>query len=116
MDYDLSAEEKLIRNSARRFFSKEIDSDYIREMIGSEKGYKPETWKKMAELGWMGLIIPEEYEGLEMRFIDMAILLYEMGYAAFPGPFFEIEVLLIGGIEFQGPGKGLHGLIGPAHA
>jgi alkylation response protein AidB-like acyl-CoA dehydrogenase len=93
MNYDLSVEQKLLKDSARQFFKKECDSEFIREMAKDEKGYTPELWHKMAELGWMGLLVPEEYGDYQMTFLDMAVLLYEMGYACFPGPFFSSSVV-----------------------
>ncbi len=92
MDFDLNMEQKLLKDSARNFLSKEADSNFVREMIEGEKGYDPRQWKKMAKLDWMGLIIPEAYGGAEMTFLDMMVLLYEMGYAVFPGPFFTSAV------------------------
>ena len=93
MDFDLTIEQKLIKNSAREFFAKEIDKDYVREMIKDEKGFTTEIWRKMANLGWMGLLVPDQYGHLEMSFLDMAVLLQEMAYACFPGPFFSTAVL-----------------------
>ena len=93
MNYDLTTEQKLVKDSAREFFSKELDSEFVREMIKDENGYTEELWRKMADLGWMGLLIPEPYGDFGMSFIDMAMLLYEMGYACFPGPFFSTAVL-----------------------
>jgi 3-oxocholest-4-en-26-oyl-CoA dehydrogenase beta subunit len=93
MNYDLSSDQKLLKDSAREFFSKEFDTTLFREMVNDDKGYTEEHWKKMAELGWMGLLIPEKYADFEMSFLDMAVLLYEMGYACFPGPFFSTAVL-----------------------
>ena len=93
MDYDLSTEEKLVKDAAREFFSKEIDSTSIREIAKNNKGYAPELWEKMADLGWIGMLIPDRYGQCEMSFLDMLLLLYEMGYACFPGPFFSTAVV-----------------------
>jgi len=76
-------------------------------MVKDEKGYTPELWGKMAELGWMGLIIPERYGGIEGSFLDIAVLLEEMGRAALPGPFFptllgSLAILELGSEEQKG--------------
>lgn len=92
MNFDFSVEQKLLRDSVRKFFSKELDGDLVRELIRDEKGYREKIWRKMAELGWMGLLIPTPYGGEEMRFLDLAVVLHEMGYACFPGPFFSTAV------------------------
>lgn len=93
MKYDLSTDQKLLKDTAREFFSKEFDTTLVRDMVKDDKGFTAEHWKKMAELGWMGILIPEQYADFEMSFLDMAVLLYEMGYACFPGPFFSTAVL-----------------------
>jgi len=93
MDYDFTKEQRLVRDSAREFFTKEIDSEYVRAMMKDEKGYSEEIWQKMAHLGWIGLLIPEPYWDFGMGFLDMALILYEMGYACFSSPFFSTAVL-----------------------
>lgn len=93
MKYDLSVDQKLVKDSARGFFAKEWNSALTREMAEDHNGYEEDLWKKMAELGWMGLLVPKQYGHSEMTFIDMAVLLYEMGYARFPGPFFSTAVV-----------------------
>jgi alkylation response protein AidB-like acyl-CoA dehydrogenase len=62
-------------------------------MEEDEKGYTEELWRGMAELGWMALIIPEEYEGVGGDFLDLVVMLEEMGRACLPGPFFSTVVL-----------------------
>ena len=62
-------------------------------MAQDGKGYTPELWKKMADLGWMGLIVPEKYDGTGGSFLDLSVLLEEMGRAACPDPFFSTVVL-----------------------
>jgi len=88
MNYDLGVESKMLKESARAFFSKEVNSLLIREWAQSEKGYCPTVWKKMAKVGWMGLNIPEDYQGEEASFVDLAVVLDEMGYAGYTGPYF----------------------------
>jgi alkylation response protein AidB-like acyl-CoA dehydrogenase len=89
MDIDLSKEQKLIKTSAREFLEKEFPKDFIRELEESEQGYSRELWEKMAELGWMAMNIPEEYDGMGMSYLDLIVLLEETGYNILPGPFFS---------------------------
>jgi alkylation response protein AidB-like acyl-CoA dehydrogenase len=65
----------------------------MREMKDDEKGYPEVLWKKMADLGWMGVMIPESYDGIGGSFMDLAIILEAMGEACCPGPFFSTVVL-----------------------
>ncbi len=89
MNLDINKEQKMIKSSARDFLKSKFPKDYIRELEESEKGYDPKLWAAMVELGWMGLAIPEEYAGMGMGFVDLVILLEEIGYNLLPGPFFS---------------------------
>lgn len=93
MDLEFTESQKMMQTTAREFLSKECPGDKVRELEDSEKGYSKETWKKMAEMGWMGLIIPEEYGGVGGEFMDLVVLLEEMGRSALPSPFFSTVVL-----------------------
>ena len=96
MNYDWNEEQKMIKEGAHRFLSKECPSTFVREMAEQEIGYSPEMWKKMAEMGWLGLVFPEEYEGTGGSFLDLAALLYEMGFVCLPGPF--VATVVLGGL------------------
>jgi alkylation response protein AidB-like acyl-CoA dehydrogenase len=77
----------MLKTSARVFLDKECPKRLVRQMIDDERGYSPELWKKMAELGWQALVVPEEFGGVGSSFLDLAVLLEEMGRALVPGPF-----------------------------
>jgi len=96
MNYDLSQEQKIMKDAAHNFLLKECPSTFVRQMAEDEKGYTSGIWRKMAELGWMGLVFPERYGGAEGSFLDLAVLLYEMGYACLPGPF--LTTIILGGL------------------
>ncbi len=87
MDFALSEEQEMLRNSARDFLTKECPKTLVRQMETDEKGYSPGLWKGMADLGWMGLVFPEEYGGSGMTFLDLSILIEELGRALAPSPF-----------------------------
>jgi len=99
MDLALSKEQQILLASAREFLRKECPKTLIREMREDVLGYPPELWKKMAELGWMGVLLPEEYAGTEGDFIDLCLLMEAIGEACLPGPFFSTVVL--GGLAIQ---------------
>ncbi|MBK6320554.1 MAG: acyl-CoA/acyl-ACP dehydrogenase [Dehalococcoidia bacterium] len=92
MDLGLSEEQELLKNSAREFLEKECPEEHVRAMEEDEKGYSPELWKKMADLGWQGLMIPEEHGGAGFSFLDLAVLVEEFGRALVPGPFIPNQV------------------------
>lgn len=93
MNFSLSEEQEMLRKSAREFLTAKCPKILVREMERDEKGYSPELWSEMAGLGWMGLVFPEEYAGSGMSFLDLAVLLEEMGRACLLGSFFSTVVL-----------------------
>ncbi|MDY6965897.1 MAG: acyl-CoA dehydrogenase family protein [Halobacteriota archaeon] len=93
MNLDFTEDQKLIRKSAKDFLSKECPPDVTRELEDSEEGYSEDMWKKMGELGWMGLVIPEEYGGMMGEFMDIIVLMEEIGRNVLPSPFFETIIL-----------------------
>src|SRR5256886_4068044 len=106
MDFGFSEEQEMLRKSARDFLAGESPMTYVRQMMEDDRGFTDAHWKKMAELGWMGLILPEQYGGAGLDFVDMVVVLEEMGRAVLPGPFFSTAVLggvalLEGGSEAQ---------------
>lgn len=92
MDFALSEEQEMLRNMSRDFLVNECPKSLVREMEEDEKGYSPELWKKMAELGWMGLVFPEEYGGEGLNFLDLTVLIEELGRALVPGPYLSTVV------------------------
>ena len=106
MDLGFTTEQEMLRETAAKFFANECPFDVVRELEESEDGFSPNLWKKMAELGWLGVLFPEKYGGYEGEFIDIVIIMEEMGRAAFPSPFLStvIEcglVIIEGGSEEQ---------------
>ena len=92
MDLGLSEEQELLKNAARDFLEKECPESLVREMEDDQKGYSPDLWKKMAEQGWQGLLIPENYGGAGFGYLDLTILIEEFGRALVPGPFLSTQV------------------------
>ncbi|MDH4368140.1 MAG: acyl-CoA/acyl-ACP dehydrogenase, partial [Dehalococcoidia bacterium] len=93
MDFSFTEEQDMLRISARDFLAKECPKSKVREMAKDERGYDPQVWHRMAELGWMGLVLPEEYGGMGASFMDLVILMEEMGRNILPGPFFSTVAL-----------------------
>ncbi len=93
MDIGFSEQQEMLRKMARDFLTAECPKRLVREMEDDSMGYPQELWQKMAELGWHGLVFPEEYGGGGGTFLDLTVLLEEMGRACLPGPFFATIVL-----------------------
>jgi len=96
MEFSLNEEQEMLKTMARDFLENECPKTFVREMMEDEVGFTRELWKKMAEVGWLGLVFPEEYGGAGMNFRDFSILCEEMGRALLPGPF--IPTVLLAGL------------------
>ena len=103
MDLALSEEQEMVKKMARDFLTDKFPKTAVKEIEESELGYSPELWREMAGLGWMGLALPEKYGGGDMSFLDLAVLLEEMGRACLPGPYFSTVVL--GGLTILDTGS-----------
>jgi len=93
MDFSFTEEQEMLRMSARDFLAKECPKAKVREMDKDERGYDPQLWHSMAELGWTGLTFPEEYGGMGASFMDLVVLMEEVGRNILPGPFFSTIAL-----------------------
>jgi alkylation response protein AidB-like acyl-CoA dehydrogenase len=88
MNFGFSEEQEFLRTTAREFLEAECPVTRVRELMETDSGYDPAVWSKMAELGWLGLLIPEEYGGAELSFVDLVVVLEEMGRGLLPSPYF----------------------------
>lgn len=105
MDMVFSDEQKLISDTAKNFFEKKYTSEVMREIIEKNKGFSRDMWQQIIDLGWLGIRVPEEYDGMEMELLDFVLLSEEMGKAGFLSPFFvnflACQILLEAGNEAQ---------------
>ena len=86
MYFDLTDEQQAIKSTANGFLASRFKSERIREIAASDDGFDAAGWKEMAELGWAGLALPEEWGGQGLGTVDLAVLFEEMGYALAPSP------------------------------
>ena len=93
MDLALTEEQEMLRTAGRDFLTEKFPKTVVKEIEESETGYSPEIWREMAGLGWIGLAFPDKYGGADMSFLDLAVLLEEMGRACLPGPYFSTVIL-----------------------
>jgi alkylation response protein AidB-like acyl-CoA dehydrogenase len=93
MDFGFSEQQDLLRASARQFLERECPPDVVRRLSDAPQGYSADLWQKMVELGWMGLILPEAYGGSGLGFVDLTIVMEEMGRVLLPAPFFSSVAL-----------------------
>jgi len=105
MDFAFSEEQEMLRRSARDFLAKECSPKVVRKLMEGEDAYDPALWKKVSDLGWTALGIPEQYGGVG-TFLDLVVVLEEAGRALLPGPFFAtmglaVPALIESGTEAQ---------------
>jgi alkylation response protein AidB-like acyl-CoA dehydrogenase len=93
MDFDFSPAQYELQDEARRFLAKECPTGHVREFIEDQGSWSKSLWKQIADLGWMALPFPEEYGGLGQGFLDLVLLLEELGASLAPVPFLSSVVL-----------------------
>ena len=103
MKLTLTEEQEMLRKMTRDFLADKCSKKFVEQMEEHETGYSRELWQEMAELGWVGLVFPGKYGGGDMSFLDLAVLLEEMGRACLPSPFFSTVVL--GGLSILDVGS-----------
>ncbi|HSW58507.1 MAG TPA: acyl-CoA dehydrogenase family protein, partial [Dehalococcoidales bacterium] len=92
MDFGLNEQQEMLQKSAREFLSDVYSDKILAQMAKEPRGYSDDMWNKMSELGWMALSISEEYGGIG-DFLDLTLVLKEMGRAGFISPYFSTMVL-----------------------
>src|SRR3972149_10703486 len=93
MDLSLTESQELLRRSARDFLKRECPWTLVKEIDSSETGFSAELWQKIADLGWLGMSIPEKYGGSEIDVTHLGVLYEEMGQTLVPGPYFSSAML-----------------------
>ena len=88
MDFDLSKAQKLLKQSARDFLSRECKAERVRAAMATETADDRALFSAAADQGWTALIIPEQYGGLGLGLVDLCAVMEEMGRACMPGPLF----------------------------
>jgi alkylation response protein AidB-like acyl-CoA dehydrogenase len=97
MNFDLTEEQEMIVDQAAKFVANESPVERFRKLRDTERGWEPEMWAKMAEQGWLAIALPEEQGGFGGSFVDVALILEQLGRGLVPEPFIASAVLA-GGI------------------
>jgi alkylation response protein AidB-like acyl-CoA dehydrogenase len=105
VDFAFTPEQELLRETVRDLLSEIAPLTYVRTMLDDAAGIGESEWRRIADLGWLGLVFPEEHGGSGLSLVELAIVLEEMGRALFPGPFLSTIVgglvLVAGGSDVQ---------------
>jgi alkylation response protein AidB-like acyl-CoA dehydrogenase len=87
MDFTFTSDQTLLKSSARAFLDEHCKPATVRLLWEDARGESEAMWKEMAQLGWLGLSLPEEHGGSGLGMVETALLLEELGRAAYPGPY-----------------------------
>ena len=100
MNFGLTEEQEVLRRVARRFLDEQAPMEKVREMMVSPEGFAEPLWAEMAELGWLGLAIPEEFGGSGLGWVDLVVLLEETGRSLLPAPLISTSLASAAVLEY----------------
>ncbi len=89
MNFELTDDQQAIKRTANEFLAARYKLETVRELAEGERGFTDEQWRELAELGWPGVIVPEEDGGLGLGAVELVVIQEEMGYALAPSPLFS---------------------------
>jgi alkylation response protein AidB-like acyl-CoA dehydrogenase len=89
MNFDLTDDQRAIKQTANEFLASRYKPEVMRELAEGERGFTEEQWRELSELGWPGVMIPEDEGGLGLGAVELLVIQEEMGYALAPSPLFS---------------------------
>ncbi len=101
MDFGLSEDQLLLKETIRRFLAEQCPTTRVREIMETDSGHDQALWNGLSELGVGGIVVPEEHGGLARELLDLALVAEELGYAATPGPFLGSAMATVAMIEAE---------------
>ena len=106
VNFDFSADQKALREQARKFLGEHASSTRVRRILEGAAPYDAELWRGMGEMGWMGTAIPEPLGGAGFGHLELCVIAEELGRSLAPTPFastiyLAAEALLLAGSDAQ---------------
>jgi alkylation response protein AidB-like acyl-CoA dehydrogenase len=95
MDFGLSDDQVLLKDTIRRFLDGECPTSRVRAAMESDSGHDAGLWRGLAELGVPGLYVPAEFGGSELELLDVALAAEELGWNCTPGPFLGTQMAVV---------------------
>jgi alkylation response protein AidB-like acyl-CoA dehydrogenase len=103
MNFAFTDEQEELRKTVRAFLDAKSSESAVREQMETERGFDPAVWSQMGEqMGLQGLAIPEQYGGSGFGFVELGVVLEEMGRALLCAPYFSTAVLAAGALLHSG--------------
>jgi alkylation response protein AidB-like acyl-CoA dehydrogenase len=93
VDFNLTEEQQMLRDSARRFVQEHYRIEQRRALSRTDLGFSLEHWRTISDLGWLALAVPQELGGLGCSFVEVAILLEEFGRGLVLEPYVSSAVV-----------------------
>ena len=106
MNFEFSDDQKMLKDQARSFLDDKSSRAEVRRILDGDEPFHPELWAGVAEMGWLGASIPEEYDGLGLGYLELCVIAEELGRAVAPIPFSSTvylfaEAVMIAGSDEQ---------------
>ena len=106
MNFDFSDDQKMLKEQARKFLSEKCTPKVVRKILEGDEPYDKALWKQIAEMGWLGTAVPEEFGGLGLGHLELCVIAEELGRVVAPVPFassvyLATEALLLAGSDAQ---------------
>ncbi len=92
MDFTYDDEQLALQEVARTALERECGPDLLRQLADDDAGITPGLWSTLVDLGWTGLLVPEDQGGVGAGLLETTIVLEQMGRIPLPGPFFSSAV------------------------
>src|SRR2546426_8917094 len=102
MNFDFSDDQKQMRDAARKFLAEKCPPKAVREVLDGKAPYDKELWKGLAEMGFLGVAIPEAFGGAGAGHLELCVIAEEMGRALAPVPFSSTVYLAAGALLLAG--------------
>src|ERR1700686_565265 len=106
MNFDFSDEQKQLRDQARKFLAEKCPPKAVRTVLDGKEPYDRQLWKGLADMGFLGVAIPEQFGGSGAGHLELCVIAEEMGRALAPVPFsstvyLAAEAILLAGSDAQ---------------
>lgn len=106
MNFDFSDDQKMLKDQAHKFLTEKCPTKVVRRVLESDEPFDKGLWKQIAEMGWLGTAIPEEFGGLGLGHLELCVVAEELGRALAPVPFsssvyLATEAVLLAGSAAQ---------------
>jgi alkylation response protein AidB-like acyl-CoA dehydrogenase len=103
MDFTLTDDQRMLVETVKSFTKKDSPVERIRKVRESETGWDKNVWRKIGELGWLGVPFPEEYGGIGGAFLDAGLIIEQLGTTLVPEPY--IPSVILGGLTLLHAGS-----------